>query len=140
MRALLQSVFGPHPASTLVALVVVLLAVRLGIGFFGGKGVASRRPDGRLGDAFFSGVLFVNALAHFMHGISGEDFAAPFGYLLGPGFLSNLSNVLWGFVNLALGYALLVASRAFGSNGRGTVAFFAGVLVMGVFLSYVFSR
>jgi hypothetical protein len=139
MKALLQTVFGPHPASMLVAIVVVLLAIKLAVGFFGRKTGKGEPIDGGAGDAFFSGVLLVNALAHFTHGISGEDFAAPFGYLFGPGLISNLSNVLWGFINIALGYAMTVTGRAFGSDRSRTIAFFAGVLVMGVFLSYVFS-
>jgi hypothetical protein len=96
--------------------------------------------DGGAWAAFISGVLFTNALAHFTHGISGEDFAAPFGYLLGPGLPSNLSNVVWGFFNIVMGYVQFGRGKVFQQDTRRTFAFFAGVLAMGIFLSVVFSR
>jgi hypothetical protein len=51
---------------------------------------------------FVSGVLFANAVPHFVHGISGEDFPAPLGQYLGQGFLHNLANVIWGWVKCAM--------------------------------------
>jgi hypothetical protein len=134
----MKSLLGQHPASTLVAIAVGLLAIKLALDFFRGKGKAP--IDGGVRAAFFSGALFVNALAHFTHGISGEDFPAPFGYLLGPGFFANLSNVVWGFINIALGYVLLVRGKVFGQNKQRTFVFFVGILAMGIFLSTVFSH
>jgi hypothetical protein len=73
---------GQHPASTLVAIAVGLLPIRLALDFFRGK--KNEPVEGGVRAALFSGALFVNALAHCTHGISGESFPAPFGYLLGP--------------------------------------------------------
>jgi hypothetical protein len=134
----MRSLLGQHPASTLVAIMVGLLAIKVIRTFIRGK--KNGPVDGGIRAAFFSGVLFVNALAHFTHGISGEGFPAPFGYLLGPGLFSNLSNVIWGFINIALGYLLLVQGKVFGEDKHRTSVFFAGVLAMGIFLSVVFSH
>jgi hypothetical protein len=140
---LISSLFQ-HPASALVAVALVVLLIRLGPRLFPRKS----RDDGQTTDStwsdyvmcFFSGVLFTNALAHFSHGISGEQFPAPFGYALGNGFPEHLSNVLWGFLNLVLGYSLFVKSKVFNRSLSGKIVFFAGVLAMGIFLSYFFSR
>jgi hypothetical protein len=142
----LMSSLVQHPASTLVAVVAAVLLIRLVLRFLRQK----RARDGVLGSApkawthyamcFFSGVLFTNALAHFSHGISGEQFAAPFGYALGNGFPEHLSNVLWGFLNLIIGYSLFVQGKVSERGWLGKTAFFAGILAMGVFLSFVFSQ
>ena len=134
-----------HPASAIVAVALVVLLIRLIP-----RLVAHRNQDSdRVSEfstwfnyvsCFFSGVLFTNALAHFSHGISGEQFPAPFGYALGNGFPEHLSNVLWGFLNLVLGYSLFVRSKVFNQSLSGKVVFFAGVLAMGILLSYFFSR
>ena len=88
---------------------------------------------------FFSGVLLTNFLAHFSHGISGEQFPAPLGFALGSGLAEHLSNVVWGFLNLVLGYVLFRRGGVAASGTRVT-AFFAGVLAMGIFLAIVFSH
>jgi cytochrome c biogenesis protein CcdA len=134
-----------HPASTLVAVVVAVLLVRFSVRLLQRKGrdsvpgAASEAWSG-YASSFFSGVLFTNALAHFSHGISGEEFPAPFGFALGRGFTEHLSNVLWGFLNLVLGYSLFVRGKVSDRVLRKKILFFAGVLAMGVFLSFVFSH
>src|SRR5689334_25229829 len=134
-----------HPASLLVAVALVVLLIRLGPRLFRHSGCAHDQatlsnPWSDYVMCFFSGVLFTNALAHFSHGISGEQFPAPFGFDLGNGFPAHLSNVLWGFLNLVLGYSLFIKSKVFIQSLLGKIVFFAGVLVMGIFLSYFFSR
>lgn len=134
-----------HPASLIVAVALIVLVIRLAPRLFQrgnrDKGQAMEFANwSRYIMCFFSGVLFTNALAHFTHGISGEQFPAPFGYALGNGFLEHLSNVLWGFLNLVLGYSLFVKSKVFEQNMAGKIVFFSGILAMGIFLSYFFSR
>jgi hypothetical protein len=129
----------------LVAVALVVLLIRLGPRLFQRR---SRDNDQTTASntwfdyaiCFFSRALFTNALAHFSHGISGEQFPAPFGYALGNGFPAHLSNVLWGFLNLVLGYSLFVKSKVFNQSLSGKIVFFAGVLAMGIFLSHFFSR
>ena len=133
------------PASALAATALAALVIRFGL-----RLVHVRRPSAgltlnasvwaRYAMGFFSGVLFTNALAHFSNGISGEPFPAPFGYALAAGFPEHLANVFWGFLNLVLGYLLLTRSGVFSRDTLGKIAYFAGVLAMGIFLAYVFSR
>ena len=89
---------------------------------------------------FFSGILLTNAVPHFVHGISGEYFPAPFGQYLGKGLPDYLSNVIWGFINIVLGYNLFVLGQVPSPSKSGKIFFFAGILAMGVFLSIVFSH
>lgn len=56
---------------------------------------------------FFAGVFLVNAVPHFVHGISGQSFQSPFASPPGVGESSPMINVLWGSFNFLVGYALL---------------------------------
>jgi hypothetical protein len=90
--------------------------------------------------SFVSGVLFANAVPHFVHGISGEYFPAPFGQFLGKGLPGYLSNVIWGFINIVLGYNLFVIGKVSSPGKLTKIFFFAGILAMSIFLSVVFSH
>jgi hypothetical protein len=89
---------------------------------------------------FFSGVLFANAVPHFIHGVSGEFFPAPFAHYLGNGFLEYLSNIIWGFINIVCGYNLFVVGKVSSTDKWGKFSFFTGLLSMSIFLSFVFSH
>jgi hypothetical protein len=133
-----------HPASALVSVVVIALLIRLlaGIRRRGEAANGTKVARNSLSSyvrCFVSGVLLVNALAHFTHGISGEDFPGPFGYVLRSGLPGHLANVVWGFINLVLGVWQFFEGDVRGSIQR-TGIFFFGVLLMGLFLSFVFSR
>ena len=56
---------------------------------------------------FVSGVFLASGVPHFVEGISGRRFQSPFGYPPGVGESSPLSNTLWGFANLMVGFILL---------------------------------
>jgi hypothetical protein len=56
---------------------------------------------------FVSGLLLTNGVPHFVQGVSGHRFQSPFASPPGVGESSPLSNALWGFANLALGFILL---------------------------------
>ena len=56
---------------------------------------------------FFAGVFLTNAIPHLVQGISGNRFQTPFASPPGVGESSAVINVLWGFCNLAIGFALL---------------------------------
>ena len=73
---------------------------------------------------FGSGVLFTNFVPHFVHGISGELFPAPFGKYLGTGFPEYMANVIWGLVNLYFGYNLFIRGEVLSWNRYGKVFFF----------------
>ena len=58
---------------------------------------------------FVSGLFLANGVPHFVQGISGNWFQSPFASPPGVGESSPEVNVLWGFLNLAVGFALLCA-------------------------------
>ena len=90
--------------------------------------------------SFTSGALLINALPHLVHGISGEYFPAPFGKYLGRGFLEYLANVLWGLLNLYVGYRLFAYGEIRREDRFGKLCFGIGAVLMSVFLCFVFSR
>ena len=90
---------------------------------------------------FVAGLFLANGVPHFVQGISGHWFQTPFASPPGVGESSPLVNVLWGFANLAIGFALL---WAFTPKGRDVALEWAlvglGVLVMAVFCATHFGR
>ena len=87
---------------------------------------------------FFAGAFLTNFVPHFINGVSGNPFPSPFSNPPGKGFSSPLTNVLWGFFNLLVGYILLRVSRVSVKNNPAMLVFFLGILVMAVQLSLVF--
>ena len=85
---------------------------------------------------FVSGLLLANGVPHFVQGISGHWFQSPFATPRGVGESSPLVNVLWGFANLAVGFALL---WSFAPKGADVALEWAivglGVLVAAVVLA-----
>jgi hypothetical protein len=90
---------------------------------------------------FVSGLFLANGVPHFVRGISGQRFQSPFASPRGVGESSPLVNVLWGFANIVVGFALL---RMFEPQGQeevaGWIAVGAGVLLLGVLLALHFGR
>ena len=70
---------------------------------------------------FVAGLFLANGVPHFVPGISGHWFQTPFASPLGVGESSPVVNVLWGFFNLVVGFALLFefAQRARMSSSNG---------------------
>jgi hypothetical protein len=90
---------------------------------------------------FVAGLFLANGVPHFVQGISGHRFQTPFASPSGVGESSPVVNVVWGFVNLAIGFALL---WSFAPKGSDVVAEWAlvglGVLLMAVALAARFGR
>jgi hypothetical protein len=85
---------------------------------------------------FLSGLLLANGAPHFLRGISGEPFQSPFATPPGVGESSAIVNVVWGFANIAVGFALLRGFQPEGADAfLGWLFVGAGVLVAGVFLA-----
>ena len=57
---------------------------------------------------FFGGAFLFNALPHVAAGVMGRPFQSPFATPRGEGLSSSTVNVLWGFLNLAVAWWLLV--------------------------------
>ena len=89
---------------------------------------------------FFAGAFLTNAIPHFVSGVMGRPFQSPFAKPPGEGLSSSTVNVLWGFFNIAVGYAVL--SRG-SFDLRSTVdggAFGLGILLIALFMAHWFGR
>jgi hypothetical protein len=90
---------------------------------------------------FISGLLLANGVPHFVQGISGHRFQTPFASPPGVGESSPVVNVVWGFLNLAAGFALLFAFAPKGSDVFAEWSLVAlGVLVAALSLARHFGR
>jgi hypothetical protein len=56
---------------------------------------------------FFGGALLANAIPHVVSGMMGRPFQSPFAKPPGEGLSSSTVNVLWGYLNLVIGYVLV---------------------------------
>jgi hypothetical protein len=90
---------------------------------------------------FFGGMFFVNGIPHFVCGVSGRKFPSPFASPPGKGLSSAMVNVLWGALNVGIGYWLVWHVGIFDLRSAREVAV-AGVggLLMGVMLARAFSQ
>jgi hypothetical protein len=59
---------------------------------------------------FFAGAFLANSIPHIAQGMSGNRFQTPFASPRGIGESSAVLNVVWGFINLAIGGVLLHVS------------------------------
>lgn len=90
---------------------------------------------------FFSGAFWVNAIPHFVNGVSGRPFPSPFASPPGKGLSSPMVNVLWGSLNAVVGYLLVCRVGNFQIRRvPDVVAFGIGVLWMGITLARTFGR
>ena len=85
---------------------------------------------------FFGGAFFVNAVPHFVNGVSGRRFPSPFASPPGKGESSPVVNVLWGAFNLAAANRLVLGVGDFHLRQTSCVlALGAGGLLMGMHLA-----
>jgi hypothetical protein len=90
---------------------------------------------------FFGGAFLTNAIPHFVSGLMGRPFQSPFAKPPGEGLSSSTINVLWGFLNLAVGYILVCRVGTFDLHSTSDVmAAGAGVLLMGLLMARLFGR
>ena len=88
---------------------------------------------------FFGGVFLVNSIPHLTSGVSGHRLPTPFASPLGKGDSSPTVNVLYGSVNLAVGYLLVCQVGDFQVRRISDVLVLgAGGLLMAVMLSQLF--
>jgi hypothetical protein len=88
---------------------------------------------------FFAGLFLANFVPHFIQGISGQTFPTPFANPPGKGLSSPTINVLWGLLNLVIGYFLLRAAKITNKNFRTVIIFFTGIIIMSIMLSISFA-
>jgi hypothetical protein len=89
---------------------------------------------------FFAGAFLANVIPHFVHGISGDSFPSPFANPPGKGLSSPTVNVVWGLINLVIGYVLFRAGKVKQENKWNMLAFFIGVVIMSIMLSIQFAE
>jgi len=89
----------------------------------------------------FGGAFLANAVPHLGNGMSGYAFQSPFASPPGVGLSSSTVNVLWGLLNLAVGYLLVCRVGTF--NLRKTqhiLLLAAGILIMSLMLAHTFGK
>jgi len=90
---------------------------------------------------FFGGLFLANTLPHLGNGISGHPFQSPFAKPPGEGLSPSTVNVLWGFLNLVIGYLLVCRVGRFSLRKTSHVVVLGlGVLAMSVMLARAFGR
>lgn len=90
---------------------------------------------------FVAGLFLANGVPHFVQGICGHRFQTPFASPPGIGESSAIVNVLWGFLNLAVGFALLFAFSPKGADVVLEWAFVGlGALLTALLLARHFGR
>ena len=90
---------------------------------------------------FFGGAFLVNAIPHFVSGVTGHPFQSPFATPPGERLSPAWVNVLWGAMNFILAYLLLgrVGNFEF-RRWRHILVAGAGGLAIALQLSLVFGR
>ena len=90
---------------------------------------------------FFGGAFLTNAVPHFVSGVMGRPFQSPFAKPRGQELSSSTVNVLWGFLNLVVGYVLVCRVGHFDLRSTDhVVASGLGVLLMGMIMARLFGR
>jgi hypothetical protein len=90
---------------------------------------------------FLGGAFLTNAIPHFVSGVMGRPFQSPFAKPPGQGLSSSTVNVLWGFLNLAVGYGLVCRVGNFDVRSTVDVAVLGfGVLLTGMTTARRFGR
>ncbi|HEY3812108.1 MAG TPA: hypothetical protein VGL66_02700 [Caulobacteraceae bacterium] len=80
----------------------------------------------------FGGMFLTNVIPHFVSGLMGRRFPSPFAKPPGKGQSSAMTNLLWGFFNLVVGYVLLSRVGNFDiGNWRHAAAAGVGALLVG---------
>ena len=90
---------------------------------------------------FLGGFFLTNAIPHFVNGVMGRAFQSPFAKPRGIGLSSSTLNVLWGFINLTVGYFLVWHVGSFDLRSTDQAAALGlGVLLFGIFIARYFGR
>ncbi|WP_034295274.1 hypothetical protein [Herbaspirillum sp. RV1423] len=90
---------------------------------------------------FFGGAFLTNAVPHFVAGVMGEPFQSPFAKPPGQGLSSSTVNVLWGFLNLVIGYVLVCRIGDFELRSTSdAVSLGLGIVAIGLLSARLFGR
>jgi hypothetical protein len=90
---------------------------------------------------FFGGAFLANCIPHFINGVSGNAFQSPFSSPPGEGLSSSTVNVLWGLLNLLVGYLLIGRVGKFDHKRTIHFLLFAlGFVLMSIMLAQTFGK
>src|ERR1700687_3763898 len=90
---------------------------------------------------FFGGAFLTNVIPHLVSGVMGRPFQSPFAKPPGQGLSSSTVNVLWGFLNVVVGYVLIFRVGNFDLHStQHVVAAGLGGLLTGMILARMFGR
>jgi hypothetical protein len=90
---------------------------------------------------FFGGAFLTNAIPHFVNGLMGRAFQSPFAKPPGQGLSSSTVNVLWGIVNIIIGWLLIYRVGQFNVySGMNMLTAGLGGLLMSLMLARSFGR
>ncbi len=90
---------------------------------------------------FVAGFFLANGVPHFVNGISGRKFQSPFASPPTVGESSAVVNVVWGLVNFAIGFALVMGVGRFTCGfSLDVLMVFLGALIMSLGLAWHFAR
>ena len=89
---------------------------------------------------FFAGMFLANVVPHFVHGISGDPFPTPFAHPPGKGLSSPTVNVVWGLLNLVVGYLLFRIGKVLSGSVLAQVVFFLGIAAISTASSVGFAK
>jgi hypothetical protein len=90
---------------------------------------------------FFGGAFLANTVPHLVAGMMGRPFQSPFAKPPGQGLSSSTVNVLWGFLNLVVGYLLVCRVGNFELRDWADVsALGLGALLLSVMMARQFGR
>ena len=88
---------------------------------------------------FFGGAFLINAIPHFVSGVTGHPFPSPFASPPGQGESSAMVNVLWGSLNFVIAYLLIGRVGTFQlRRTRDALIVGVGGLLMAMMLSRAF--
>jgi hypothetical protein len=90
---------------------------------------------------FFGGAFLANVIPHLVSGVMGRPFQSPFAKPRGEGLSSSTINVLWGFLNLLVGYVLVCRVGDFDLRSTADAAVLGlGALLLALAMARHFGR
>ena len=88
---------------------------------------------------FLSGAFLCNSIPHLAAGLRGERFPTPFAKPRGVGLSSPVTNFMWGFLNIAIGFFMVRRGLQLEFSVVPFIVM-AGFLMAGTYLSVHFGR